>query len=611
MAHELEHSHPPSPLITEISYKRQRRQSPQPERGEKRVRVDSNADQPNRVTSTSKRWKADPEGLPPIAKLNSTRTQPPKPKPISTRPASDSNLPNFVPGPAGQTEYAEQVSLADELREAGNTAYQEKKYQDAIELYTVASQAYPLQPLPDRPAHPGFTTSLANRASAHMALNDHRAAADDLRQSMKSTILPPFLPDSLRTTLARRILRLAKCYLALLEPQPAADALEHVSKPSAPVFLAHTNPLWQEMSIAFLRTNKLATAVKVVELERDQKRWKETSEAIEAVENLAKTWAYRHPSLPGRWLCWKAEAQVWLGEPTAAEETLSLYTQSTLPDEELEHEHLRVQGLVHMAQAKFDSAITFFSEAITGNEDPPLRKMLDRAQVLKEQWQRIERLVAVGPTSQNHTVVIRLASTCLVGSEGPIERLIRIKLLVTICEARLKVSLLQPRPLVELEYAKVLVETGFNFERRCELRPEYRPFVIRVLLCRARTTHAQADYRLLATLLRVDNWGAGMTIDLAAVYQEIDRHERPRPVPLPSRSAFCKLTPRDPKGYYAILQVSHLAQPAELKRSYRALCRTCHPDKGGQTAAFQQIQEAFEILSDPIKRRAYDYGHQR
>ena len=57
---------------------------------------------------------------------------------------------------------------------------------------------------------------------------------------------------------------------------------------------------------------------------------------------------------------------------------------------------------------------------------------------------------------------------------------------------------------------------------------------------------------------------------------------------------------------YARLQLSRDASDADIKRAYRQLSLKCHPDKGGRREDFQAIAEAYSVLSDPSKRRAYD-----
>jgi curved DNA-binding protein len=58
--------------------------------------------------------------------------------------------------------------------------------------------------------------------------------------------------------------------------------------------------------------------------------------------------------------------------------------------------------------------------------------------------------------------------------------------------------------------------------------------------------------------------------------------------------------------HYAILGVDKSANPDEIKKAYRKLASQHHPDKGGDTAKFQQIQEAYAVLSDIEKKAQYD-----
>ncbi|MEM9136377.1 MAG: J domain-containing protein [Cyanobacteria bacterium P01_F01_bin.42] len=66
----------------------------------------------------------------------------------------------------------------------------------------------------------------------------------------------------------------------------------------------------------------------------------------------------------------------------------------------------------------------------------------------------------------------------------------------------------------------------------------------------------------------------------------------------------------DYKDYYKILGVSKSADEGEIKKTFRRLARKYHPDMNpGDKAAeakFKEVNEAYEILSDPEKRKKYD-----
>ncbi|MDK7723438.1 DnaJ C-terminal domain-containing protein [Slackia exigua] len=61
--------------------------------------------------------------------------------------------------------------------------------------------------------------------------------------------------------------------------------------------------------------------------------------------------------------------------------------------------------------------------------------------------------------------------------------------------------------------------------------------------------------------------------------------------------------------YYKTLGVARSATQDEIKKAFRKLARTHHPDAGGDETRFKQINEAYEVLSDEKKRKVYDrYG---
>ncbi|MTI15103.1 molecular chaperone DnaJ [Sansalvadorimonas verongulae] len=68
------------------------------------------------------------------------------------------------------------------------------------------------------------------------------------------------------------------------------------------------------------------------------------------------------------------------------------------------------------------------------------------------------------------------------------------------------------------------------------------------------------------------------------------------------------------RDYYEVLGIARDASDKEMKKAYRRMAMKFHPDRnpGDEQAeeSFKEVNEAFEILSDPQKRAAYDqYGH--
>lgn len=63
------------------------------------------------------------------------------------------------------------------------------------------------------------------------------------------------------------------------------------------------------------------------------------------------------------------------------------------------------------------------------------------------------------------------------------------------------------------------------------------------------------------------------------------------------------------KDYYKVLGVDKSASLDEIKKAYRKLAHKYHPDKGGGKESedkFKEINEAYQVLSDPAKRSSYD-----
>jgi molecular chaperone DnaJ len=64
------------------------------------------------------------------------------------------------------------------------------------------------------------------------------------------------------------------------------------------------------------------------------------------------------------------------------------------------------------------------------------------------------------------------------------------------------------------------------------------------------------------------------------------------------------------RDYYEVLGVSKDASADEVKKAFRRAAIEHHPDQGGDEAKFKEINEAYEVLKDPDKRKRYDqFGH--
>ena len=60
------------------------------------------------------------------------------------------------------------------------------------------------------------------------------------------------------------------------------------------------------------------------------------------------------------------------------------------------------------------------------------------------------------------------------------------------------------------------------------------------------------------------------------------------------------------KDFYEVLGVEKSASAEDIKKAYRKKAHQHHPDKGGDSDKFKEINEAYQVLGDPQKRAQYD-----
>jgi hypothetical protein len=68
---------------------------------------------------------------------------------------------------------------------------------------------------------------------------------------------------------------------------------------------------------------------------------------------------------------------------------------------------------------------------------------------------------------------------------------------------------------------------------------------------------------------------------------------------------------RPDKDYYSILEAQEDASASDIERSYKRLAQQHHPDRGGDEEEMKSLNEAYGVLRDGEKRRAYDEERRR
>ena len=152
------------------------------------------------------------------------------------------------------------------------------------------------------------------------------------------------------------------------------------------------------------------------------------------------------------------------------------------------------------------------------------------------------------------------------------------------------------------------------------LFPKYARALFRRAACLLEAGRPKEAVQTLETLLRVDRKWPNLCDWLVRAHAQVKRMEkddRYKPTWKKGRGNDRKQQGEGAQGapelsgsdLYSILGVSSDATDQQLKRAYRLMSLKYHPDKqGGSTRDFQRIAMAYETLSDPAKRHAYNDG---
>ena len=171
-----------------------------------------------------------------------------------------------------------------------------------------------------------------------------------------------------------------------------------------------------------------------------------------------------------------------------------------------------------------------------------------------------------------------------------------------------------------LRRARQLEDAVNDLDCALRLFPRYTRALFRRAACLLESGNAEQAVEAFKDLYRVDrNWpnlsdwmvrAYSLKKRQAKGYQgSVEFEEQSAPDQGNSNNSTDATVIAKEVDHYAVLGVSTDASEKQLKTAYRMRSLQFHPDrKAGNTGAFQRIAEAYEVLSDEEKRRAYDEG---
>ncbi|CAG9937535.1 unnamed protein product [Clonostachys rosea f. rosea IK726] len=391
---------------------------------------------------------------------------------------------------------------------------------------------------------PDSPTYLSNRAAAYMSSGSYEAALEDCSRAAD---LDPHNPKIL--------LRLARIYTGLGRPEEAMTTFGRINPYPSLKDVAPTKEMLNHISSA-RATLERGSAMSMV------------LHALEQAERGLGPGVGR----PRKWQLMRAEAHLKMGRETSLAEAQNI-AMALLRSNSQDPEALVLRGRVLYALGENEQAIKAFRMAISC--DPDFRDAVKWLRIV----QKLDRMKEEGNAefkAGRFQAAIDKYSLAL--DVDATNKSMNAKLLQNRARCHLKLK----------EYDDAIADA----DRAAFLDPTYT---------KARKTKATALGQ------------AGRWEDSIKEWKSIAELEpEDREVMKEIRKAELELKKSQRKDYYKIMGLEKDAGDNEIKKAYRKLAVKYHPDKNPgdekAEAMFKDLQEAYETLSDPQKRAAYDNG---
>ncbi|KAM0299536.1 hypothetical protein HYE67_007612 [Fusarium culmorum] len=393
---------------------------------------------------------------------------------------------------------------------------------------------------------PFSATYLGNRAAAYMSNGQFEHALDDCSRAAD------YDPHN-----AKILLRLARIYTGLGRPEEALTTFSRIDPP----------PSAKDMVPAKEMLHHIQSARDILQ----QGNGSGMSMVLHALD-LAERGLGHRVSKPRKWQLMRGEAYLLMGRENSLGEAQNI-AMNLLRNNNQDPEALVLRGRVLYGQGENDKAIQCFRMAI--NCDPDFRdavkwlRIVQRLDRMKEEGNAEFKAGRLQPAIEKYTNALEI---------DPSNKSMNSKLLQNRAQCKIKLK----------QYDDAIADC----ERAINLDPGYT---------KARKTKANA-------LGGAERWDDAVK-EWKAI-QELEPEDRN--IAKEIRRAELELKKAQRKDYYKIVGVEKNATDVEIKKAYRKMAVKLHPDKNpGDAQAeekFKDLQEAYETLSDPQKRAAYDNG---